>query len=246
MSFTDPMLAKLAAHSSGNYGDDELPSPIPRLVDDSGGQSPDSSTSSTESSSTSYYKCVYCLRKYKSLKKLKAHKCPGLGGGFLCRKCDDQPSFNTKKELYGHIKLKHWSKCGRCGALFATLDRLQAHIKAQHSTVTCVRCPTKSFKDRRALTAHLRIHSLPHRCKLSGCNKAFSGMVGLRAHQAARHLNTKPHSCKLAGCSSTFAWPSARRRHEKTHLGIKPHRCPQCGKQFARKASLTAHTQRLH
>ncbi|KAG9606034.1 C2H2 type zinc finger domain protein, partial [Aureobasidium melanogenum] len=55
----------------------------------------------------------------------------------------------------------------------------------------------------------------------------------------------KKFKCRQQGCPYSFAKSEHRKRHERTHSGCKPFACAACGRQFARKDSLTRHL-RLH
>ncbi|VDL85361.1 unnamed protein product [Nippostrongylus brasiliensis] len=46
-------------------------------------------------------------------------------------------------------------------------------------------------------------------------------------------------------CGKIIRYPSKIEEHRRSHNGVKPHECPQCGQRFAQKGGLTCH-MRLH
>ena len=51
----------------------------------------------------------------------------------------------------------------------------------------------------------------------------------------------KPHKCPEPGCQMSFTRIHDLKRHQRIHLGQKPHTCPHCYKSFTRKDSLVRH-----
>ncbi|XP_029830192.2 zinc finger protein 236 isoform X2 [Ixodes scapularis] len=77
----------------------------------------------------------------------------------------------------------------------------------------------------------------PFKCTI--CNAEFPKWSQLQRHQR-NHAEDKPHRC--ARCDASFNHELNLRLHAATHLCPgEPVLCPECGKRFARLASLKAH-----
>ncbi|KAF9472436.1 hypothetical protein BDN70DRAFT_478252 [Pholiota conissans] len=74
-------------------------------------------------------------------------------------------------------------------------------------------------------------------CLVSGCNKTFSRLYSLRAHQRS-HSSHRPYSCKI--CPASFARNHDLKRHIKLH-DKKAWRCEGCQKIFSRRDAIKRH-----
>ena len=59
--------------------------------------------------------------------------------GIPCEHCD-HPPFQSRKELFQHMYLKHASKCDECGRKFRTASGLEQHKKMHRDQVVCELC----------------------------------------------------------------------------------------------------------
>lgn len=77
----------------------------------------------------------------------------------------------------------------------------------------------------------------PFKCTV--CNAEFPKWSQLQRHHR-NHAEDKPHRC--LNCDASFNHELNLRLHAATHLCVgEPVTCPECGKRFARLASLKAH-----
>ncbi|VDN55642.1 unnamed protein product [Dracunculus medinensis] len=51
----------------------------------------------------------------------------------------------------------------------------------------------------------------------------------------------KPYTCMHTNCHKRFANKFLLKKHQFIHTGLRPHRCPFCGKRFNRKDNLLRH-----
>ena len=91
------------------------------------------------------------------------------------------------------------NECGVCGKAFASLLKLQRH---------------------------LRVHTGERPFKCGKCGRRFKRNGDLTAHKRT-HTGERPYQC--ATCSKRFTQSSHLKRHEVTHLGLKPHACTHPG-----------------
>lgn len=78
-----------------------------------------------------------------------------------------------------------------------------------------------------------------HSCDI--CKKPFDNLKQLAEHirKECSLAALRLHKCQK--CEKSFKRPSHLRRHEITHLDIKPFKCDHCEKRFSRKEHLKIH-----
>ncbi|XP_046466966.1 zinc finger protein 236 isoform X1 [Neodiprion pinetum] len=77
----------------------------------------------------------------------------------------------------------------------------------------------------------------PNNLKCKICGKGFTRLMLLRRH-TEQHAEEKPHRCPK--CPASFNVPTNFTLHMATHNIGEP-KCPECGRKFARMASLKSH-----
>ena len=76
----------------------------------------------------------------------------------------------------------------------------------------------------------------PFECDISGCDKTFTTLYRLKAHQRV-HFGTT-FNCEQPGCARFFTTLSDLRKHERVHTGEKPFRCLQILVVFSNEESI--------
>ena len=79
-------------------------------------------------------------------------------------------------------------------------------------------------------------------CNECGCQ--YFSQNELNKHMIHLHYSQKPFECSQ--CHISFNDISAKRRHEKEHLGFKQFRCYICSFEFTRASNLRAHLLKIH
>ena len=60
------------------------------------------------------------------------------------------------------------------------------------------------------------------------------------------HTGERPFECKHHGCGKRFFSSGDLKSHEKTHSGVKTHKCETCGKLLSSRNALRVHIRALH
>lgn len=124
------------------------------------------------------------VEKPKS-KGLKQFQCP------YCHKYFTQ-STHLEVHVRSHIGYKPFS-CDFCGKRFTQGGNLRTHIRLHtgEKPYECERCGRK-FSRKGNLAAHKLTHDnlKPFQCKLDDCNKTFTQLGNMKAHQNRFHLQT--------------------------------------------------------
>lgn len=101
--------------------------------------------------------------------------------------------------------------CEVCGKLFASSERVRAHVRAAHGEKACA-------------------------CDI--CGSGFSYRCKLLDHMRT-HTGDKPFRCDV--CGKTFSQKNHLTRHAMIHTGERPFPCDFCGRGFYRKDKLARH-----
>jgi len=114
--------------------------------------------------------------------------------------------------------------------------------QSDHHRLICESCGT--LCDTMAkLRRHIQCHSLSQlRCTF--CSKKFKRKQDMDRHVERMHKRSYRFACTT--CPKRFADSSGLRRHQRFHLGIKPHLCSKCGRQFTCFPNLRSHMKTRH
>ncbi|ODQ62819.1 hypothetical protein WICANDRAFT_27071 [Wickerhamomyces anomalus NRRL Y-366-8] len=111
-----------------------------------------------------------------------------------CQYCHKTFTQSTHLEVHvrSHIGYKPF-ECNYCGKRFTQGGNLRTHLRLHtgEKPYICETCG-RSFSRKGNLAAHKLTHEnlKPYECKLDGCNKAFTQLGNLKAHQNRFHLET--------------------------------------------------------
>ena len=139
----------------------------------------------------------------------------------VCEFCPNKPRFSTRFNLRKHIVFHHEGKghlCGVCGRKFNTAARLQYHENEHRGikSVACSLCPEKFIHPWQRLK-HLRV---------------------VHGHQKLARV-TCPH------CEGEYERHSIK-EHINAHMGIKPHKCPDCDYRSSYSGACYTHRKTVH
>ncbi|CAH1240384.1 ZEB2 [Branchiostoma lanceolatum] len=134
--------------------------------------------------------------------------------------------------------------------------RVPANSQVLHSGQQCTpaaqvtRCPVCriAYKDRRALTTHLKLQHPNHRdgtfqCK--ECNKTFGYKRNLLVHMKEQHLEAG-QEFPCYECQKMYKTKRALKEHLRTHTNHKKYVCDMCGKCLKTMSGLKGHYVHIH
>lgn len=131
------------------------------------------------------YQLVGGVEKPKGSHGVKQHECP------YCHRFFTQ-STHLEVHIRSHIGYKPF-QCEYCGKRFTQGGNLRTHqrLHTGEKPYECELCG-KRFSRKGNLAAHIVTHQKlkPFICKLDGCNKTFTQLGNMKAHQNRFHLNT--------------------------------------------------------
>jgi len=160
---------------------------------------------------------------------------------YKCLFCEK--SFATKTYLDHHVSLH----CKHCGKKLVTPSKLIQHLASVHEKQKSFVCPTKgcekTFKMKRYLIQHSKIHEKERGLTCDLCQKVLAGPRELRAHLRV-HTGEKPYICRQCGIS--FRNRSTANTHMKVHSNKRSHVCQVCNHAFIQLGDLKKHMRSKH
>jgi len=101
----------------------------------------------------------------------------------------------------------------------------------------------KTFLSSAAKTVHQRIHSDSRPFPCSGCDLSFRQLGDLKYHKQSKHSQLPEFQCEF--CGKEFARKYSLTLHRKIHTGELSHHCDYCDKSFRAAVYLQNH-RRIH
>ncbi|XP_049531377.1 zinc finger protein 664-like isoform X2 [Anopheles darlingi] len=166
------------------------------------------------------------------------------------RKANASPSksgaskeLSLAKKSYNLPQL-HSLMCEYCFKVFTELAEKIEHSGTHQSEAKPYKCfhdgCSGSFKDRKGLRSHVRVHAPVKRHVCSQCPMRFHTNHNLAAHERT-HNGQKPFVCPK--CHKSFAEAGNLKSHIRFHTDERPYLCTVCDKSFRTHYSRTVHTR---
>lgn len=183
--------------------------------------------------------CGTCSRGFTTAKHLELHEKQHTASN----KCKYIAIFSSLRLGLIQMILIIAALCVECGKSFKSASSLDYHLMVHRGEkpFACKRCAMR-FTGKRHLLIHEQIHNdMKYACDI--CQKTFSTVVTMKAHQKKVHENRPRVTCDI--CHRQYYSNYHLKRHMMIHTGEKPHKCQHCGRAFAQNATLTDHL-RIH
>ena len=126
--------------------------------------------------------------------------------------------------------------CPKCPAEFRSKEELQEHLTMHKKEFKCLLC-NKGFYTSEGLLRHQDRESHSHPCE--ECDRVFPLAAHLKRHTKS-HSTERSFLCDV--CHKGYLSGTSLRSHKRNvHAVEKKHKCPECGKAFARKDKMKRH-----
>lgn len=175
-------------------------------------------------------------------------------------KCDDCNSiFLTRAHLVRHRRThtgEQIYECEECNVSFRWKVSLHIHMRRHNNDYKrfeCTMC-NKYFLAKESLKKHMNMHlgvtaqehedseekytpKTENKSQSDGKENGSGAVI-----KSPKSTTKQPPTCKT--CLKTFSSNSSLRKHEFTHMDVKPHKCDLCNVSFAQKIQLRLHNKK--
>ena len=160
-----------------------------------------------------------------------------------CYFCDK--SVNSKRDLNAHHRAEHSSvTCPTCNKTFPTVDAYQRHryVHRKPQQFKCAICD-KILPFESDLKRHMGSHVDEKKwiCSHPNCGKDFKRKADLDLH-AVVHSGIL-HKCTHPGCKYSNLDPRNVSRHQKVHSQVAKVKCPHCDRKFVHYQQMKRHRE---
>ncbi|XP_035255772.1 zinc finger protein 135-like [Anguilla anguilla] len=117
----------------------------------------------------------------------------------------------------------------------------ESGVQAGFEFYVCTECG-KTFRGKESVLEHLQSHAQDGSHTCIQCKEKFPDSGSLLRHVQCEHTHNEEFHCSL--CGMRFQAAKAYARHMRVHSGDKLFVCPDCGKNFRHRSSLSRHQQK--
>jgi KRAB domain-containing zinc finger protein len=206
------------------------------------------------------FSCNVCDKSYSDLSYMEFHAASHVDDHALfiykCKKCGKKFKYKAAYMRHAavHVPDQHRSKerpfvCKYCQRTCATSVLLKVHVRIHtgEKTYKCKFCQ-KRFTQHATWTQHVRIHTGEKPFKCPYCPWSF-----VRQGDRRRHMYTHaecdgeiPQKYICDVCGQKFSTSRSKRLHkESIHLGLRPFKCEECGRDFGYKSIYNKHKRKF-
>uniref|UniRef100_A0A3B1KLS3 C2H2-type domain-containing protein n=1 Tax=Astyanax mexicanus TaxID=7994 RepID=A0A3B1KLS3_ASTMX len=127
-----------------------------------------------------------------------------------------------------------------CSAKNANADDSNREVKSEKMTrFGCKLCPA-TFLHKTSVWKHTKLkHGLLKNTSKPVGKQSSSNDQGPESQKSPHEASSRYFTCHF--CERCFNAPERLRKHLRLHVGKKPYRCLDCGKNFVRRGNLIAH-----
>lgn len=191
------------------------------------------------------FKCDDCSSIFLTRAHLVRHRRTHTGEQiYECEECN--VSFRWKVSLHIHMRRHNndYKKytCTKCNKYFLAKESLKKHMNMHLGTITydCEECE-EQFTSKNEYRDHLQTHS-DSVDSVKNVEEKVTAKADEEKKKTSRSAPKARPTCKT--CFKAFSSNSSLRKHEFTHMDVKPHKCDICNVSFAQKIQLRLHNKK--